>query len=130
MHDLLNDPRRILLGGGTLAVAALIGWGSTAYVSITSSQRVSAVTAERDTAVAEHRLLVERSGQLAELEAKAAAARAEYSRAVQGLADVKAKTALAQQELASLARRVDVPSDRVTQTGSIRQPEPPKRPAR
>ena len=130
MFHVLSDPKRLLLAGGALALTAAIGWGSFAYVAIASSQRVSALTADRDLAVAEHRRLVEKSGQLAELEAKAVLARAEHSRAVQGLADVKAKTALAQQELATLARRVDGSADRPSQTGSVRQPEPPKRSAR
>ena len=130
MLHLASLPHRLLLVGGALGLAAVLGWGSFAVTLVTSSHRLGAVSAERDAAVAERSLLVDKAGQLADLEAQVASARAEYGRAVQGLAEVKAKTSLAQQELAGLARRSDSPGDRVSHTGSLRQPEPPRRPAR
>lgn len=130
MFRVLIDTKRLILAGGALGLAAVIGWGSFAYVAVTSSHRVAALSAERDAAIGERQQLLDKAGQLAGLEAKANLARAEYSRAMQGLADAKAKTAAAQQELAPVARRVEAPTDRVSQTGSIRQPEPPKRPTR
>lgn len=125
-----SDPRRLLLAGGAVGLAAVIGWGSFAYVLVTSSHRIRTVSTERDSAVAERQLLIDKAGQLAEMEAKTASVSAEYGRALQALAEVKAKMAVAQQELALRARRVDSQTDRVSQTGSIRPPEPPKRPAR
>lgn len=130
MFHLLSDPRRSLFAAGALGVAAVTGWGGFAYEAATSGRRLQAVAGERDAAVAERRVLVEKAGDLTEVEARIASARAEHGRAVQALADARARAAVAQQELAAAARRADLPADRVSQTGSIRQPEPPKRPAR
>lgn len=113
-----------------LAVAALLGWGSFGYVAVSSARQVGTLTAERDAVVAEHQRLQETAGQLAQADAKLASARTEYNRAAQGLAELRTKIGTAQQELATLGKRVDPGADRVSTTGSIRQPEPPKRPAR
>lgn len=130
MFQVPREPKRLLLGAGALVLVSLFGWGSFASLAVTSSQRIASLSAERDSAVAERQRLVEKAGQLADLEAKATLARAEYGRAVQALTDVKARMAAAQHELAGVTRRAETLSDRVNQTGSIRQPEPPKRPAR
>lgn len=125
----LKAGRSIQVGAG-LAMLALAGWGSFAYMAVASTRQASALRAERDAVVAEHQRLQETAGPLAQAEAKLASARSEYARTAQGLADLRTKVGAAQQELASLGKRVDPASDRVSTTGSIRQPEPPKRPAR
>jgi hypothetical protein len=130
MAPFAKESRGLLLASIGLGLAAVLGWANFATVVVSSSHRVSALSAERDAAVAEREVLLAKSGDLAALEAKAALARAESSRAAQALAEVKAKTVMAQQELASVAKRLETPGKRVSQTGSIRQPEPPKRPAR
>lgn len=131
MFDWQSYPRRMLLAGGALGLALVTAWGSFAYVAVSSRHRIGVLTAERDAAVAERGLLREKAGQLAELEARIGAARAEHGRAVQALADTRARTAAAQEELAAAPRRrLDPTADRASQTGSIRPSEPPKRPAR
>jgi hypothetical protein len=132
MFDLPFDARRLVQVGTGLAVAALIGWGSFGYVALSSSHRVSAAKAERDAAVAEMQQIQQKAGQLSDMEAKLASARLDYTRASQGLADIRTKITAAQQDLATLnGKRAERASgDKVSQTGSIQKPaEPPKRPA-
>jgi zinc resistance-associated protein len=87
------------------------------------------VTAERDAAFAQRDRLQESAGELAQVEARLSSARVEYSRVVQGWAEAKARAGVVKQELATLSKRLDQAKDRVSQTGSIRQAEPPQRPA-
>ena len=126
----LVNAKRSLLICCALGAAAVAGWGSFAYAALSSAQRLSAMTAERDAAFAEHKRLQAAAGQLSELETKIGSARVEYGRVVQGWAEVKARIGSAQQELAAVTKRLDEASDRVRQTGSLRQPEPPKRAVR
>lgn len=130
MLDRPSDAKRPLLIGFALAAIGAAGWGSFAYVAHSAGQQVGALQAERDAAVAEHQALRAASGEMAQLETRLGAARTEYNRATQGLADLRIKIGAAQQELATLAKRADQGGDRVSQTGSLRQPEPPKRPVR
>ncbi|WP_375459631.1 hypothetical protein [uncultured Enterovirga sp.] len=131
MFDLPFDARRVVQVGAGLALTALIGWGSFAYVALSSSQRLSAARAERDAVVAEMQQLQQKAGQLADMDAKLASARIDYTRANQGLSDVRTRITAAQQELAALnSKRAERSAgEKVSQTGSIQKPsEPPKRP--
>jgi uncharacterized protein HemX len=127
---MMDFAKRWPLIGAGLAVVAVIGWGAFGFATLSSSKRATALTAQRDAAVSDLQKLQEAAGQLSQVEAKIGSARLEYSRAVQGLADVRGRIGAAQQELASVSKRAEPATDRVSQTGSIRQPEPPKRPAR
>jgi zinc resistance-associated protein len=98
--------------------------------ALDSPARAGSLTAERDAALAKHERLQEAAGELAQVEARLGSARVEYSRVVQGWAEAKARAGVVQQELATLTKRLDQAKDRVSQTGSIRQAEPPQRPAR
>ena len=136
MLDRLLRSERSVQIGAALAVAAVAGWSSFAYSALTSGQQVTALTVERDAAVANHDAVVanyqkleKTAGNLKEVEAKLGSARTEYSRVVQGWADTRGRLGAAQQELAALAKRLDQASDRVSQTSSIRA-EPSKLPVR
>ena len=125
---LLRAERSFLIGSG-LVVAALAGWSSFAYSALSSGQQVTALTAERDAAVVNYQQLQESAGNLKEVEAKLGLARVEYGRVVQGWADTRGRLGTAQQELAALAKRLDLATERVSQTSSIRT-EPSKSPTR
>jgi chromosome segregation ATPase len=130
MLELISRTKRSVLIASALAFAAVLGWGSLAYSAFTSQGQVNSVTAERDAALAQRDRLQESAGELAQVEARLSSARVEYSRVVQGWAEAKARAGVVQQELATLTKRLDQAKDRVSQTGSIRQAEPPQRPAR
>jgi septal ring factor EnvC (AmiA/AmiB activator) len=130
MLELISRTKRSVLIGSALVFAAVVGWGSFAYSALSSQGRVSSVTAERDAALAQRDRLQQAAGELAQVEARLSSARVEYSRVVQGWAEAKARAGVVQQELATLTKRLDQAKDRVSQTGSIRQAEPPQRPAR
>jgi zinc resistance-associated protein len=130
MLELLARIKQSPMLGPALAVAAILGWSSFAYSALASHARASSLTAERDAALAKHERLQEAAGELAQVEARLGSARVEYSRVVQGWAEAKARAGVVQQELATLTKRLDQAKDRVSQTGSIRQAEPPQRPAR
>jgi uncharacterized phage infection (PIP) family protein YhgE len=127
MHHLLRNRDRSVLIGSTLAIAAVTGWGSFAYSSASSRSHIGAVTAERDAAQAKAQQLEAKSGDLAQVEGKLAAARMEYTQAVQAWAEVRTRLGAAQQEIA--AKRANAARD-VSQTASIAKAEPPKRPAK
>jgi zinc resistance-associated protein len=130
MLELVWRTKRSVLIASALAFAAVLGWGSFACSAFAWQGRVNSVTAERDAALAERNRLQESAGELAQVEGRLGSARFEYSRVVQGWAEAKAKAGVVQQELANLTKRLDQAKDRVSQTGSIRQAEPPQRPAR
>ena len=121
---------RSVLVGCALAVMALAGWTSFTYSAWSSHRQVSALQTDRDEAVANHRKLADASGELGQVEAKLAATRVEYSRAVQSWAETRSRIGAAQQELAALGKRLDQAKDRVSQTGSIRARDPGKGAAR
>jgi hypothetical protein len=127
MLELISRTKRSVLIGSSLAFAAVFGWGSFAYSTFASQGRVNSITSERDAAVAQHDRLKAAAGDLAQVETRLASGRIEYARVVQGWADAKARS---EQELATLTKRIDQAKDRVGQTGSIRQVEPPARAAR
>jgi exonuclease VII small subunit len=126
MRDLiLRADRRLLVCCG-LGLAGVIGWGSFAYSAWSSrqlSRQVEAITAQRGEALEKYQRLERSAGELAQVEGKLGAARAEFDKAAR-------MWAAAQQELAALNKRVDQARERVSQTGSIKQPEPAKRAAR
>jgi biopolymer transport protein ExbB/TolQ len=122
----LRRPSLIYCG---LGLAAIIGWSSFAYATWSARQLSRQLTSERNEARAKRDELQKGAGDLKQIEAKLSAARAEYSRAVEGWAQTRAKNDKAQLELAALAKRLEQAQDRVSQTGSIRQMEPPRRPA-
>ena len=130
MLKLISRTERSVLIGSALAFVAVLGWGSFAYSAFSSQGRVNSVTTERDAALAQRDRLQQASGELAQVEARLGSARVEYSRVVEGWAEAKSKAGVVQQELATLTKRLDQAKDRVSQTGSIRQPDPPQRPAR
>ena len=129
MLDRLLRSERSFQIGSAWAVAAVAGWCGVAYLALSSSQQVTALTAERDAAVANYQKLQETAGSLKEVEAKLGLARVEYGRVVQGWADTRGRLGTAQQELAALAKRLDLATERVSQTSSIRT-EPSKSPTR
>lgn len=116
--------------GSSLAMAGLLGTAGLGYATISANHRTSAMTAERDSAVAELQQLQASAGQLAQIEAKIGSARVEYGRVVQAWSDAKDRLASAQQSMAQVAKRQEQALERVSQTGSIKPSEPPKRPAR
>jgi len=133
MPSLPRRTERSFLIGCALSVAALIGWSSFAYSAWSSrhlANQVSALATERSEALANHQRLQQTAGDLKQVEAKLGAARLEYSRAVEGWAETRAKLVTGRQELALLTKRIDQARDRVSQTGSVRQPEALKGPAR
>jgi hypothetical protein len=130
MLESILRTKKSLLIGSALAMVAALGLGSFALSALNGREKVSSLTAERDMAVAKHDRLQEAAGELSQVEARLGSARVEYGRVVQGWAEAKAKAGAVQQELANLTKRLDQAKDRVSQTGSIRQAEPPQRPAR
>jgi uncharacterized protein (DUF3084 family) len=116
-----------------LGLSAIIGWSSFAYLTWSArqlSRQVSILTTERDEAIADrnavrakHEQLQRSAGELKQLEAKLQIGNAELNRTVRAWA-------AAEQKLAILNKRVDEAKEGVSQTGSIRQTAPPKRPAR
>jgi exonuclease VII small subunit len=126
MRDLILRADRPLLLACGLGFAAVIGWGSFGYSAWSSRQlshEVVAVTAERDAALERHQRLERSAGELNQVEGRLAAAKAEFDKAAR-------MWAAAQQELAALNKRLDQARERVSQTGSIKQPEPAKRTSR
>jgi zinc resistance-associated protein len=111
-------------------LAAVLGCGGFAYSTVALQERLDGVTAERDAALAQRDRLQDAAGELAQVQERLASARVEYSRVVHSWAEAKARTGVAQQELATLTKRLDQAKDRVAQTGSIRQADPPPRPTR
>src|SRR4051812_38930728 len=103
MLGLVRQTDRVILVGSALAFAAFAGWGSFAYTAVGYGQRVSVLTAERDSALAEAQRLQTTVGELSEVEARLGSARLEYNRVVQSWADVKGRVVATQQELAQLA---------------------------
>src|SRR3954471_2555086 len=79
MLDPLLRSRRFFQIGLALAVAGVAGWGRFAYSALSSDQQVTALTAERDAAVANFQQLQEASGNLKEVEAKLGAGRQELA---------------------------------------------------
>ncbi len=124
---LLRNGEKSVLIGSALAIAAIGGWGGFAYTTLSSGTQISAVSAERDTVKAKLQQLEAKSGDLAQVEGKLAAARMEYSQAVQAWAEVRARLGAAQQE--ATAKRAAQVRD-VSQTASVTKPEPPKRAAK
>src|SRR5215207_6569449 len=129
MFDLLLRSERSLQIGAALAVATVVGWDSFAYSALTSGQQVTALTADRDAAVANFRQLQEATGNLKEIEAKLGSAHVEYSQALQDWTETRSKLGATHQELALLTKRLKQGRDRGAQAGGIRT-EPPKPPAR
>jgi uncharacterized protein HemX len=126
MRDLILRADRPLLLACGLGLAAVIGWGSFGYSAWSSrqlSRELVAATAQRDGAIDKHQRLERSAGELAQVEGKLTTAKAEFDKAAR-------MWAAAQQELATLNKRLDQARERVAQTGSIKQPEPPKRAAR
>lgn len=116
--------------GSSLAATALLGIAGLGYATVSANHRASAMTAERDGAVAELQQLQASAGQLSQIETKIGSARVEYGRVVQAWSDAKDRLASTQQSLGQMAKRQEQALDRVNQTGSIKPSEPPKRPAR
>lgn len=130
MLDRINKAERPLLIGCALAAFALTGWGSFTYSTISSGRQVSVVTAERDKALTELHQLQQAAAELNRVEAKLTSARMEYSRTVEGWAQVKERLAAAQKEYAALSKRLDQTRERVAHTSSTPSPEPPKKAAK
>ena len=116
-----------------LGLAAIIGWSSFAYLTWSArqlSRQVSILTTERDEAIADrnavrakHEQLQRSAGELKQVEAKLNMGNVELNRTVRAWA-------AAEQKLAILNKQVAEAKEGASQTGSIRQTAPPKRPAR
>ncbi len=128
MSHLFRNSERSVVVGSALVIAAVTGWGASAYSAIRSGGELSAAIAERDAGAAKHQRLEAAVADLAQVEAKVSVTRGQYAQAVQGLAELRVRLGAAQQELAALTKRVQQARDQVSQTGSIKQAEPPKRP--
>lgn len=126
MLNLLLRAEKTVLIGCALGVAALTGWSSFAYSSLSSRSEAKVLRAERDAAMGRHQQLEQANGDLGQVEAKLAAARTDYSRTVQGWAEARTRLGTVQQELAVLTKRVDLAKERVTHTGSVKPAEPAK----
>src|SRR5215204_3966806 len=132
MLHLLPLQRSFLIYCG-LGLAAIIGWSSFAYSTWSArqlSRQVSILRTERDKVIADrndvgakYEQLQRSAEELKQLEAKLHMGNAELNRTVRAWA-------AAEQKLAILNKRVDEAKEGVSQTGSIRQTAPPKRPAR
>ena len=132
MRDLVRLQRSSLIYFA-LGLAAIIGWSTFAYLTWSArqlSRHVSILTTERDEAIADrnavrakHEQLQRSAGELKQVEAKLNMGNAELTRTVRAWA-------AAEQKLAILNKRVEEAKEGVSQTGSIRQTAPPKRPAR
>jgi hypothetical protein len=141
MSDLLQRLVRVRLLCCGLGLAAVSGWGSFAYSAWSArylSQEINTLLSERNELItarneaqAKHEQLQRSAGDLRQMEAKLGAARAEYKRVLE-MTEAKAQAASAKEEMVGLLKRVGQGKERERpdQTGSIRQPEPPKRPAR
>src|SRR5215212_5691193 len=116
MFPMLVRTERSFLMGSALVLGALVGWIGFAYSALSAGRTVDAITGERDAALAQLQQVQETFGKLSEMEAKLGSARVEYSRVVQGWADTRGKLGTAQQELAALAKRLDLATERVSQT--------------
>ena len=126
MRDLILRADRPLLLACGLGFAAVIGWGGFAYSAWSSrqlSREVVAVTAQRDAALEKHQRLERSAGELAQVEGRLTAAKAEFDKSAR-------MWAAAQQELSTLNKRLNEARLRVSQTGSIKPSEAPKRAAR
>ena len=132
MRHLLRLQRSSLIYRG-LGLAAIIGWSSFAYSTWSArqlSRQVSILTTERDEAIADrnavrakHEQLQRSAGELKQVEAKLNMGNVELNRTVRAWA-------AAEQKLAILNKQVAEAKEGASQTGSIRQTAPPKRPAR
>jgi chromosome segregation ATPase len=120
MLDFIVRAKRFLPTGYALGLAALIGWSGFAY----SKYEASTLRAERDEALGSLKRLQHTAGELSQVEAKLAASRIEYGRTVQAWSETRTRLGMTQQELAILTKRLDQVRERVSQTGSIRQPGP------
>jgi hypothetical protein len=141
MPDLLQRLNRARLLYCGLGLATLMGWASFAYMAWSArplSEEIEALRSERtgliaarNEAGAKHEQLQRSAGDLRQVEAKLAAARAEYRRVLE-MTEAKAHGASAKEEMIGLLKRIGQAKERERndQTGSIRQPEPPKRPIR
>ena len=99
-----------------LGLAAIIGWSSFAYLTWSArelSRQVSILTTERDEAIADRN-----------------AVRAKHEQLQRSAGELKQVEAKLNMGNATLNKRVEEAKEGVSQTGSIRQTAPPKRPAR
>jgi seryl-tRNA synthetase len=112
---------------GALVIAALAGWGSFAYALLSAQGQVRELRTERDQAKAERDQLKQAVGDLSQVNSKLMSARAEYTKTVEAWAQARAQLGKTSLELSVLAKRLDQERERVTQTGSIKQPERVKR---
>ena len=141
MSDLLQRLVRVRLLFCGLGLATVSGWGSFTYSAWSArylSQEINTLLSERNglivarnEAQAKHEQLQRSAGDLRQVEAKLGAVRAEYNRVLE-MTEAKAQAASAKEEMVGLLKRIGQAKERERpdQTGSIRQPEPPKRPAR
>jgi septal ring factor EnvC (AmiA/AmiB activator) len=116
-----------------LALTAFLGWSSSAYFAWSSrslAHQVSSLAADYKSINAKYEALQSTAGELNALEAKLSAARMDYGRVSQASAETKRTISAAQQELASLTKRLEHTRDRASQTEGVRQIESTKRAAR
>jgi len=129
LHPLNRTEKAFLI----LVLAALIGWSSLAY-SVWSlrnlRQQFGTLTTDHKATLASYQALRSTIGELKDVETKLSAIRTEYIRAAQTASETKTRIAVAQQELGALGKRLEQAKDRANQTGSIRQADPSKIPAR
>jgi hypothetical protein len=113
----------------TLGALALSGWGAFAYAGRSAAAVESELTAqvsrlevEREQLHAERTRLQE---SVKEVHGRLAAAREEQSRGVRARDQARADLATAQQQLATLTKRLDQANGRVAQTGAVMPPPAP-----
>jgi hypothetical protein len=114
-----------------LGALALSGWGAFAYSGRSSAamerewaDQVSRLETERDQLLVERTRLQENVG---EVQGRLAAAREEQSRSIRARDQARADLATAQQQLATLTKRLDQAKERATQAGAVTPPSAPVR---
>lgn len=126
-------PTRVTVLPMVLGICALVGWG--AFASRASAHRdlaeqVSLLQADRDGLVGRQRQLEQANTELLhDWQGKLASVRDELTQAIAARDAAKAQLASSQRELVTLKKRLDQARDRVSETGSIKAAEQPKKPA-
>lgn len=130
---LASRPARASVLPLVLSACALSGWG--AFVGKASTSRhltshISLLQADRDGLMARTSQLEQANTELLrDGQGKLAALREELSQAIAARDAAKSQLANAQRELVASKKRLDQARDRVSETGSIKPVEPPRKPA-
>jgi chromosome segregation ATPase len=121
----------------TMSALALMGWGAFAYAAGTSARAERQLRDElAQSKAAQEQLLAERSqqqaaaGDLAQIQTKLASSRGELEALTRKREQATGQVAAAQQELTTLAKRLEHRRAKVSEKGSAQAAKPPRKPAR